>query len=601
MSDDIRNDARGILNSLGSVLNGIGNPRPQGTDDAPVAGAAGGKEPPSAEEVTSMMNRVLQENGMGPLTAGGATGPAWASTAPAQDAMYRNEMEQLSRLTEAAVGSLGPIPPAAGAPQPAAPSPATGTTAPVAGTAGTGALQASADDKDKEEEQAQERQLTPEELKEDRRKALKEAMDDLEALRGLDKVKEQIRRIAAMVKANQRRKELGIDGKNLVSTYHIVFTGRPGTGKTTVARSYAKMLYGYGILDRGQLVETDRSGLIAGYQGQTAIKVRKMVKRAMGGVLFIDEAYLLKNGMNDDYGEEAISTLLKYMEDYRDKFVVIVAGYEGPMEEFLDANPGLRSRFSAKIHFPDYNDGQLTDIYSDFARKVGIEITDSNRRTLAGSFHNLRAQDSFANGRTARSLFEQTLVEQSLRLETDGAAKDAGKDGAAAADTATDGARTEDRHVFRKPQRKDDSKADEAKREPSGISFEKHYASDGLTVTDASADANPFTQTAPEEDESHGSDYSDEPIEDTPAADATPADDTTVQDAGTSSPDAAAEHADEEPKTDDGEREPVADGTDADRFTKENLSRITDDDIRNAERTLLSLADGRPTFAKLIG
>jgi hypothetical protein len=245
---------------------------------------------------------------------------------------------------------------------------------------------------------------------------LEELLAELDALVGLERVKADVRQLINFLKVQKLREEQGL--KSLPASRHLVFYGNPGTGKTTVARLLAQVYRTLGVLRRGHLVETDRAGLVAGYVGQTAIKVKEATTRALGGVLFIDEAYTLTGGGSNDFGQEAVETLLKMMEDHRDDLVVIVAGYTGRMQDFLDSNPGLRSRFNKHIRFDDYGVEQLARIFQTFCHKADFRVTADAERELASVFGVLTASrnETFGNARTARNLFEATVSKQANRL-----------------------------------------------------------------------------------------------------------------------------------------------------------------------------------------
>lgn len=253
------------------------------------------------------------------------------------------------------------------------------------------------------------------EIKEDPR-TMEELMAELDSLVGLAGIKEDIHSLMNFITITKLRQERGLNVPTM--SYHLVFTGNPGTGKTTVARLVAGLYHRIGILPKGQLVETDRSQLIAGYTGQTALKTMDVINQAMGGVLFIDEAYALVNDDQDSFGKEAVETILKAMEDHRDELIVIVAGYTELMHKFIESNPGFRSRFSKFFEFPDYSGEELLRIFQSFCEKSGYHLTDEAEAYLLLQFNDMYEHRSahFGNGRTARNIFEKAVNQQANRL-----------------------------------------------------------------------------------------------------------------------------------------------------------------------------------------
>jgi stage V sporulation protein K len=244
---------------------------------------------------------------------------------------------------------------------------------------------------------------------------LAEVQADLDALVGLETVKEQVRALIAFLEVQARRAEHGLT--EVATSQHLVFLGNPGTGKTTVARLLAEMYGSIGLLAKGHLVEVDRASLVGQYVGQTAIKTDRAIRRALDGVLFIDEAYALApRGAHLDFGPEAIETILKRMEDYRHRLVVIVAGYPSLMRAFVDSNPGLRSRFAREIVFPDYSTQELLAIARKLAGEADYDMQPEAEQVLARIFESAERDQAFGNARFARTIFEHALNRQALRL-----------------------------------------------------------------------------------------------------------------------------------------------------------------------------------------
>ena len=304
----------------------------------------------------------------------------------------------------AAAGSAGPAAgssgPAAGRKDSPAPAPA-----PASGPAQAAELPvatAAATDQPVNQPQAQ-----PE--------AEEDPMETLQNLIGLETIKKDVKELIDFVKVQKARKEAGL--KSVPVSLHLVFTGNPGTGKTTVARIIAKLYQQIGVLAKGQLIEVDRSGLVAGYVGQTAIKTQEQIGKALGGVLFIDEAYALSQ-KDDAFGQEAIETILKAMEDHRDDLVVIVAGYTEPMEKFINSNPGLKSRFNKYIEFPDYSMDELMGIFDLNCRKYDYVIDEDTRKHVREqlSLRRMATAENFANAREVRNMFEEIITNQATRV-----------------------------------------------------------------------------------------------------------------------------------------------------------------------------------------
>ena len=252
--------------------------------------------------------------------------------------------------------------------------------------------------------------------------SLQELLEKLNSFTGLDDVKKDVNSLINLLQIRKIREKRGM--KQMPMSLHLVFSGNPGTGKSTVARLLAKIYCKLGVLTKGHLVEVDRSGLVGGYVGQTAIKVQEVIQKSLGGILFIDEAYsLTANKGENDYGLEAVDTLLKGMEDHRDNLVVIVAGYPDLMNEFLNSNPGLRSRFNKFINFADYKPEELVDIFENMCKKSGYRTTRECMGYLQKYFEKLylTRNENFANGRDVRNFFELAMVNQANRLsdETD--------------------------------------------------------------------------------------------------------------------------------------------------------------------------------------
>ena len=243
----------------------------------------------------------------------------------------------------------------------------------------------------------------------------KSGMEELNELIGLDVVKSDVKELVNLVKVQKMREDKGM--KTVPVSLHLVFSGNPGTGKTTVARILSKLYKEIGVLSKGQLVEVDRSGLVAGYVGQTAIKTQKKIEEAKGGILFIDEAYTLAKEGND-FGQEAIDTILKAMEDNRKDLVVIVAGYTILMQNFINSNPGLKSRFNKYIEFKDYSAEELIQIFELQCKKYNYTMSPEAKEEIEKVIREREASkgENFANARDIRNLFETIITNQASRV-----------------------------------------------------------------------------------------------------------------------------------------------------------------------------------------
>jgi hypothetical protein len=247
-------------------------------------------------------------------------------------------------------------------------------------------------------------------------RTIEDLLAELDALVGLDQVKADVRRLTSLLRIQRLREERGL--ATLETSHHLVFTGNPGTGKTTVARLLSQILRSLGIVAKGHLVETDRSHLVAGYVGQTAAKTRQVLESALGGTLLVDEAYALARGGENDFGLEAIDTLVKFMEDHRDDLAVIAAGYPDEMATLIDSNPGLQSRFARTVHFPDYTTDELVAIFESMSERSEYRLDEAGALELAAMIHRQPRTRGFGNARFVRNVFEAAVGRQAERLAT---------------------------------------------------------------------------------------------------------------------------------------------------------------------------------------
>ncbi len=243
---------------------------------------------------------------------------------------------------------------------------------------------------------------------------IEELLAELDALIGLEHVKTEVRQLTSLLRVQRLRQEQGLPV--IETSRHLVFVGNPGTGKTTVARLLSQIYRTLGVVARGHLVETERADLVAGYVGQTAAKTKAVLQSALGGTVLIDEAYALARGGDNDFGREAIDTLVKFMEDHRDDLAVVVAGYPDEMREFIDTNPGLESRFARTLEFPDYTTDELLRIFDSMSEGKEYNLDDAARQKLAAVIEAEPRTRGFGNARFVRNVFEQAVAIQAVRL-----------------------------------------------------------------------------------------------------------------------------------------------------------------------------------------